>query len=258
MASPASLFTPRRLREQWAVFKAQQLLNLSLVHYLDTADIRCAAVKTFEPALVISIVEDVYISGLPAMMYRRLDRPFDILRQSVNYGDLRGVTKAFLQRGLRRQAPHPLDDAVCLAVTWSANYWHWLFENLPKVILAEGSGFRGVYLVPDQPFVRASLAMLGIDELRVVCHDGRLWRVRRLHLPTPIDGQRIGDYPRLIKELRHSLGGERGGRTPGASTFRATAAARCGGSSTKRSSSVWSSATPLPPCSSRISRLASK
>jgi len=203
-----------RLKAKWVRFKVQQMMNLSLVSFQETADIRCSVVDTFEPGLTLSIVENVYVSGLPAMMYRRLDRPFDILRQSVNYGDMQGVTKAFLQQKVRGAVPQALEDAICLAVNWSANYWHWLFENLPKVVLAERSGFRGVYLVPDQPYIRESLEILGIDAARVIPHDGRLWQVRRLHVPTPIDGQKIGDYPLLTQELRRSLRTESRTETP--------------------------------------------
>lgn len=208
-----SPFTIDRLKAKWSGFKAQQMLNLSLVKYLETADIRCAVIETFEPELSISVVENVYVSGVPAMLYRRLDKPFDIIRQSVNYGDIRGVTKSFLQRGLRQGTPQRLDDAICLAGNWAPNYWHWLFDNLPKVVLAEKAGFRGVYLVPDQPFIRESLEILGIDKARVAYHDGRLWQIRRLYVPTPIDGQKISDYPLLTGELRRALCGSGGGGT---------------------------------------------
>lgn len=209
-----SMTATNRLKTKWNAFKAQQMLNFSLVNYLETTDIRSTVIETFEPALTISMIENVYISGLPAMMYRRLDKPFDIIRQSVNYGDMRGVTKAFLQRGLRGGAPQSLDEAICLAGNWSANYWHWLFDNLPKVVLAEKAGFRGIYLVPDQPFVRDSLEILGIAPARVVCHDGRLWQVRKLYVPTPIDGQKISDFPLLTKELRRSLRSDEGTGRP--------------------------------------------
>ncbi len=212
--TPQSLIANNRLRTKWKAFKAQQMLNFSLVNYLETTDVRSSVVETFESDLPISVVENVYISGQPAMMYRRLDKPFDILRQSVNYGDIRGVTKAFLQRGLRNEAPQLLDEAICLAGNWAANYWHWLFDNLPKVVLAEKSGFRGLYVVPDQPFVRDSLEILGIEKARVLCNDGRLRLIRRLFVPTPIDGQKISDFPLLTQEMRRSLcrGGEAGPR----------------------------------------------
>lgn len=79
-----------------------------------------------------------------------------------------------------------IDEAVSLISKCDAIFWHWMTDSLPKVLLAEESGFRGGYILPspsDAPFAQESVQLLGVSSHRILCADARDVRVRRLHIP---------------------------------------------------------------------------
>jgi capsular polysaccharide biosynthesis protein len=83
--------------------------------------------------------------------------------------------------------PMAVGDLVALTSRCHNNFWHWMMDCLPKVFVAESSGFRGEYLIPPAnvaPWASESLALVGIPERRWICLSGRSLSAERLHLPT--------------------------------------------------------------------------
>ncbi len=71
----------------------------------------------------------------------------------------------------RLQIEH-LDEAAPLFPMWSDNFYHWMFDSLPKVILLERLGFTGSYLVHARhKHVVESLRLLGIEDSRIRASD---------------------------------------------------------------------------------------
>jgi capsular polysaccharide biosynthesis protein len=50
---------------------------------------------------------------------------------------------------------------------WSSNFWHWIFESLPKILLLEKYNYSGIYIVPNEKFVVELLDILHINKNRV-------------------------------------------------------------------------------------------
>ncbi len=79
------------------------------------------------------------------------------------------------------------DEIVSLVSRRHNCFWHWMMDSLPKVLLAEESGFRGTYLIPSPamaPWASESLAIVGIPGDRVLARDGRDLHAARLYIPT--------------------------------------------------------------------------
>lgn len=84
-----------------------------------------------------------------------------------------------------------VDEAVSLLSKCDGIFWHWMTDSLPKVLLAEESGFGGSYILPspsDVPVARESLELLGIPSHRIVYAASRNIRARRLFIPTHFCG----------------------------------------------------------------------
>lgn len=78
-------------------------------------------------------------------------------------------------------------ELVVLTSRCHNNFWHWMMDSLPKVLIAENSGFRGEYLIPPvevAPWASESLSLVGISKERLLHLSGRSLAVDRLHLPT--------------------------------------------------------------------------
>jgi capsular polysaccharide biosynthesis protein len=66
-------------------------------------------------------------------------------------------------------------------------FWHWMMDSLPKVLLAEESGFRGDYLIPSPesaPWAAESLTIVGIPQNRILTSAGRDVHAELLYVPT--------------------------------------------------------------------------
>lgn len=80
-----------------------------------------------------------------------------------------------------------LGEVVVLTSRCHNNFWHWMMDSLPKVLIAERCGFRGMYLVPPAhvaPWAAESLKLVGISECRLARLSGQPIEIERLYLPT--------------------------------------------------------------------------
>ncbi len=156
----------------------------------------------------------VYVGGGPAVVCRSLDPPFDFIDESIKYPALersgpvyRGMIKRFLRNDLRPALARPLDLAICLGPgprLYDA-FWHWVYENLLKAVLAEEAGFDGVYLVPSQGYARETLLLIGIAPERIVVNPPGLWKAARLWVSPHAGGELLLRYPEILAKLRAAL-----------------------------------------------------
>jgi hypothetical protein len=112
-------------------------------------------------------------------------------------------------------------DLVVLTSRCHNNFWHWMMDSLPKIFIAESSGFRGDYLVPSTdraPWATESLSLLGIPDTRLIRLSGVPVKVDRLYLPTYFCGYNAHinrDFARAYRSWlleRISLKSQRPGR----------------------------------------------
>lgn len=83
--------------------------------------------------------------------------------------------------------PLRVGDLVSLVSRCNDCFWHWMMDNLPKVMLAEQSGFKGFYLLPPSsavPWATESMKIVGIPAERVVYSDQREVQAERLYIPS--------------------------------------------------------------------------
>ena len=128
-----------------------------------------------------------------------------IFRESCHYPASEFNLAPILARSL---AANPecadVEEAAPLYSPGSENLWHWMTENLPKLVALESIGFSGSYIVSDSPVVRQCLELLGIDSGRLLPGKGS-YRVKRLMLPQRLSGFDLVDYMPLVELTRDRL-----------------------------------------------------
>lgn len=198
-----------RQRAQWlvnrSVIKAESVASLG--------DRRPTSWSDFS----FYVVEDAYVVGRPAVAACRLEPPYSVIAETIAFPGSydentirrfqRGDFKRFLQNDLSPRRAVTLDSALCLGPGHAVfdTFWHWMFEALAKAMLAEEIGFRGTYLVPDRPYARDSLILIGIAPDRIVPHTSQLWRVGSLYVAPPFLGMDLLRQPELLARLRAAL-----------------------------------------------------
>jgi capsular polysaccharide biosynthesis protein len=96
-------------------------------------------------------------------------------------------------------------ESCVLGNFYSRNFFHWISEELVKMVLLERSGFQGRYVLSALPaFAHEFLALLGIGAERIVVADGPL-RLRSAWFGTAITARRLHRFPGLFFALRDAL-----------------------------------------------------
>ena len=78
-------------------------------------------------------------------------------------------------------------DLVSLTSRRHNCFWHWMMDSLPKVVLAEESGFKGSYHIPSPtvaPWASESLTTIGIPRDRILINEGGDIEAEQLYIPT--------------------------------------------------------------------------
>lgn len=128
-----------------------------------------------------------------------------IFRESCHYSSSEHALPAVLARGLAAwPEPEEVEEAVPLYAPGSRNLWHWMAEGLPKLLALESIGYTGKYIVADAPVVRQTLALLGIDPVRILDGKGG-YRIRRMLLPQRLSGFDLVEYMPLVSLTREKL-----------------------------------------------------
>ena len=116
------------------------------------------------------------------------------------------LSSALMHAGSSSGSIKVLDEAVPLYPMWSlGNFWHWIFESVPKICLLESSGYTGQYIVnASTPVVVEGMKLLGIAPERIVhCADPHL--VKRAVIPSIVPHSALAKYKRLLWTVRERL-----------------------------------------------------
>lgn len=99
------------------------------------------------------------------------------------------------------------DDEVCiLANFYSRNFFHWITEELVKVIQLERSGFTGKYVLAGLPgFAAQFMALLGVGADRIVADLAGPTRFRSSVYTSAITSRQLDAHPELFFALRDAL-----------------------------------------------------
>jgi len=125
-------------------------------------------------------------------------------------GFLSGWAHPIMQRLHGWRQEEPADEAVLLSGGHADNYYHWMFEVLPRIMFLERAGHSlgsSLVLVPvGQPFQRQSLAVLGVsaERSRALSADGA-FQVRKLWCTLPVLPPHVG-RAEVCRWLRERLG----------------------------------------------------
>lgn len=101
------------------------------------------------------------------------------------------------------------DEIVCiLANFYSGNFGHWITEELVKVIILEGSGFAGHYVLNGLPkFAFEFMRELGIADDRIIARVEQPTIYKSAVYTTSINEENALDYPEVYFALRDRLRG---------------------------------------------------
>ncbi len=100
------------------------------------------------------------------------------------------------------------ESAVSLTAGASFNFYHWMLDSLPKVIIAEACGFQGTYIIPApnvNPNLRNTLELLGIPPERAVHMEYGFATVNELWLPTHFSAPLMEDIPEVHERFREAI-----------------------------------------------------
>jgi len=191
--------------------RAQQLVNWGLVSTIKAAS-SGETLPTAYSDLPLYLLRDAYVGGIPPVACRRLTPPFEIVEETVReigsdsgHEHAHGFVKRFLRNDLRAARVSVLDRAMCLYTAYGA-YGDWVFQHVPKVVLAEKTGFAGAYLVPPQQFAREILLLIGIAPERIIVHTDQLWKVANLFvMPWFYSAYLFEKHPELFITIRNAM-----------------------------------------------------
>ncbi len=200
------MYLPAWLRRQ----RAQQLMNFGMVSMVK-AEIIGATLVTSCPEMPFHVVADAYLAGFPPIACRRLDPPFEIVEESMRENDdlsgrEHGFIKRLLRNDLRPSLAQKLDGALCLYSQYNAP-GDWIYQQVPKIVLAEEIGFRGTYVIQPGRVAIETMALIGIPRERILVHTGQIWKVGKLWVPPwSYYGMRLfATYPELLAKTRNAI-----------------------------------------------------
>jgi capsular polysaccharide biosynthesis protein len=138
----------------------------------------------------VFILKDATLRGDAAYIFTRDGAPLveqnaDFLRKG------KFLRPHFSEEHLTIRATREFDDLISLTSRCDSGFFHWMMDSLPKVVIAEGCGFTGSYLIPATaaaPWAEESLSILGISPNRIITHTSSDIHARRLYIPTYFSG----------------------------------------------------------------------
>jgi hypothetical protein len=157
------------------------------------------------PALQVETLEDVtlYEDGAVFKNGRLLPQSLRVPEMERVYSPWRRLKQAFYRR-ITCADPRPW---VSVDDHWSHEYYHWLFEALPRLVQALEQAPDPLVILAERhrkPYVLHTLGLLGIRHPLFLPRKSRL-QARQLLLP-PFVGPPSFHRPELLKVLRQRLG----------------------------------------------------
>jgi hypothetical protein len=118
------------------------------------------------------------------------------------------LTPRFREDHRHLRSLHEVEHLVSLTSRCDTGFFHWMMDSLPKVVIAEGCGFSGSYLVPaptTAPWADESLSLLGISRDRILHHTDDDIHAQYLFIPTYFSGYNAHHNPEFITIYRDTV-----------------------------------------------------
>lgn len=99
-------------------------------------------------------------------------------------------------------------DSALIGHPWASNFWHWIFESLPRLIFLKRINFKGKYIVEKKTkFVVETLKFFDVDESDVIEHSRENgMRFENLYIPQVYDGATVSkSFPSVFEEIREAI-----------------------------------------------------
>jgi hypothetical protein len=130
---------------------------------------------------------------------------FPFFKKRLKHHSIMGILNILMKWrrvNLRAHIPHVLIHDV-----WTRNYYHWITQALPRLILVQQTGRPFVLILPEDhqsEFHVASLKSLNVESWQTIAGGNRYYHLRNLWYPS--HDIQIGDYnDDLVLELRNKL-----------------------------------------------------
>jgi len=129
-----------------------------------------------------------------------------VFTESTDYPDTHSLLPISYRNGLEHPVEE-LEEAAPLYPLYAFhNFWHWMFEGLPRLLVLEKFGYDGIYIIAHGvPFIMDLMDLLGIDPKRLRFND-TTYKVRKLMLPHPWSATTMyHGNPELFSLVRSTL-----------------------------------------------------
>jgi capsular polysaccharide biosynthesis protein len=118
--------------------------------------------------------------------------------------------RRFQGKGVRYEQAfdvNEVDEDVCiLSNLYSRNFFHWLTEELIKVVVLERAGFKGRYVLSGLPaFAKEFLGVLGIPDSRLILAVEQPTLFRSASYITSIHAWNVHGFPAVFHAVREAL-----------------------------------------------------
>lgn len=181
--------------------------RLRCVSVLDDGERIDAPILDGEPLGVARVREVTYLPALGLQVAPGDRVPLEAVQDPWSLDFERG--RDFQGRAAAYRVPFGAEElegeACVLGNFYSRNFFHWISEELVKVVLLERAGFEGRYVLSALPaFTRDFLALLGIEPKRIVVASAPL-QLQSAWYTTAITARRLHRFPGLFHALRDAL-----------------------------------------------------
>lgn len=128
------------------------------------------------------------------------------LAESFNYEHPAKQIKDIASRFFAMQGTTMLDQAVPMFPLWGVNFYHWMLECLPRILVLERLfRYTGAYIVSSEySFTEETLRMIGVSPDRIFYNDKR-YHVRSVLLPASFTASQLLENQELLAFLRSEL-----------------------------------------------------
>jgi Glycosyltransferase 61 len=134
-----------------------------------------------------------------------LDISFPFFKKRLRHHNYRGILSILLN--WKRLQLNKEDHYLVIHDVWTSNYYHWITQALPRLILAQQTGKSYKLILPDDhqtEFHKISLELLGVRSYELINKGRQYYKVQKLLYPT--HDIQVGDYhDDLMRLLRGRL-----------------------------------------------------
>jgi capsular polysaccharide biosynthesis protein len=154
------------------------------------------------------LLQDVALKG-PAALISLASGPL-VLEQNAGLLEHDDLLDVIVSHREEPSSAHPVEhqEALSLVSTCSSCFWHWMMDSLPKVLIAEESGFTGTYIIPSGdmlPTYVESMSLLGVSKERCQPYTDEGCIAQRLWVPTYFSGFNAPYNARFIRRYRERV-----------------------------------------------------